>query len=281
MFVEVVRQNGFSRAAPILLTTQSTVSKAVRRLEHELGAPLIDRIGHRITPTEAGEVVYRRASRILAERDTLLTELEDLRGVKVGRLRLGLPPVNTSTIFGPVLALYRNRHPAIEIQCVEQGGELLKGKVLSGEVDLAVALLPVSDEFAWQEVTREPLVAVLPAHHALLGQDSVELASLRHLPFILFASGYSITRVVLEACRRLDFEPTVAAQTCQVELLVELVRSGLGVGFLPRMIAERCAADYVVLAEPHTEWHLAMIWRKDSYLSKAARAWLGILRDCN
>src|SRR5262245_5526524 len=132
MFVEVVRQNGISRAAPVLLTTQSTVSKAVRRLEHELGAPLIDRIGHRITPTEAGEAVYRRASQILAERDTLLTELEDLRGLKVGRFRLGLPPINTSTIFAPALALYRNRHPAIELQFVEEGGELLKGKVLLG-----------------------------------------------------------------------------------------------------------------------------------------------------
>src|SRR5580692_6896960 len=65
-FVEVVRQGGFSQAAKTVFATQSTVSKAVKQLEDECGVLLLDRIGHRSKLTAAGEIVYRRAQRILA-----------------------------------------------------------------------------------------------------------------------------------------------------------------------------------------------------------------------
>src|SRR5271154_1522369 len=95
-FVEVVRQGGFSQAAKVVFATQSTVSKAVKQLEDELGVSLLDRIGHRSTLTSAGDVVYRGALKLLAERDNLLAELDDLRGLKRGTLRLGFPQVGSS-----------------------------------------------------------------------------------------------------------------------------------------------------------------------------------------
>jgi DNA-binding transcriptional LysR family regulator len=82
--------------AKVVFTTQSTVSKAVKQLEIELGVPLLDRKGHRSRLTADGDVVYRRALKILAERDDLVTELDELRGLKQGTLRLGLPPVGSS-----------------------------------------------------------------------------------------------------------------------------------------------------------------------------------------
>src|SRR5271165_3740191 len=91
-FVEVVRQGGFSQAAKTVFATQSTVSKAVKQLESEIGVRLLDRVGHASKLTAAGEIVYHRAIRMLAERDDLLMELDELRGLKRGALRLGLPP---------------------------------------------------------------------------------------------------------------------------------------------------------------------------------------------
>jgi DNA-binding transcriptional LysR family regulator len=82
IFVEVVRNNGFSRAAAVSSVTQSTVSKIIKQLEHELGAPIIDRIGRRATPTDLGSVVYRHALKILADRDNMIVELGDIRSLK-------------------------------------------------------------------------------------------------------------------------------------------------------------------------------------------------------
>jgi len=281
-FVEVVRQGGFSQAAKVVFATQSTVSKAVKQLEEEVGVPLLDRIGHRSTLTDAGEVVYRRAVKMLAQRDDLLAELDDLRGLRRGTLRLGLPPVGSSTLFAPLFAIYRQRHPRVDIRLTEHGSDRLEELLRAGEIDLAASLLPISEDFEWQEVRREPLVALIPLDHALARLTSVTLADLKDLPFVLFESGFALNRIILGACVRHGFEPQVAARSSQIDFLVELAATGLGVAFLPRMIAEQRphpAVRYVQLAEPQTDWTIAMVWRRGAYLSHAARIWLGLVRE--
>ncbi|MGO1344268.1 LysR family transcriptional regulator [Chromohalobacter japonicus] len=281
-FVEVVRQGGFSQAAKTVFATQSTVSKAVKQLEEEIGLPLLDRIGHRSVLTAAGEVVYRRGVKLLAGRDDLLTELDEIRGLKRGALRLGLPPVGSSTLFAPLFAVYSQRYPGIEVRLVEHGSAQLQESLRAGEIDFAGALLPTSEEFDWQMVRREPLVALLPSNHRLVGKRSISLADLKKTPFILFESGFALHRVILDASRRAGFEPNVVAQSSQIDFMIELVGAGLGAAFLPRMIATQrrnAVVRHVLLDEPGTEWIMAMVWRRDAYLSGAAKAWLELVRE--
>lgn len=281
-FVEVVRQGGFSQAAKVVAATQSTVSKAVKQLEDEIGVPLLDRLGHRSTLTAAGEIVYRRALRILTERDDLLRELNELRGLRRGLLRLGLPPVGSSTLFAPQFATYRAQYPGIDIRLVEHGSARLEEMLLAGELDLAVSLLPVSEEFEWQEVLREPLEVILSANDPLAQRTTVRFAALRTHPFILFESGFALNRVILQACGQHAFEPEVAARSTQIDFMVALVAAGLGIAFLPRMLAEQRRQPlvrHVAIVEPDMVWDVAMIWRRGAYLSHAARAWLAMLAD--
>jgi DNA-binding transcriptional LysR family regulator len=281
-FVEVVRQRGFTQAAKKVFATQSTVSKAIKQLEDEIGVPLLDRIGHRSQPTAAGEIVYQRALRMLAERDDLIAELDELRGLKRGTLRLGLPPVGSSTLFAPLFAIYRQRYPGIDIRLVEHGSNRLEELVASGELELAASLLPVSEGFEWQDVRREPLTVLVSANHELSRRRSLDLPTLRNLPFILFETGFALNRIILDACRRHGFEPAVAAQSSQIDFIVELAAAGLGIGFLPRMIAEQrkhSSVKRIPLSEPHTDWHIAMIWRRGGFLSHAAKAWLDLAQN--
>src|ERR1700740_1429210 len=101
-FVEVVRQGGFSRAAETLHLTQSTVSKAVQQLEQELGTLLLERIGHRTLLTPAGEILFNRGVKLLADREDVLVAMRELRGLKRGTLRLGLPPIGSDMLFAPL-----------------------------------------------------------------------------------------------------------------------------------------------------------------------------------
>ena len=281
-FVEVIRQGSFSQAAKVVFATQSTVSKAVKQLEDELGVSLLDRTGHRSKLTSAGEIVYRRALRILAESDDLAAELDALRGLKRGTLRLGLPPIGSSNLFAPLFAIYRGRYPGIDIRLVEHGSQRLEEILLAGDIDLAASLLPVSDDFEWQDVTTEPLVVVLPWSHPLAHEKATDLGSLRDFPFILFEAGFGLNKIILDACRRRGFEPTIVARSSQIDFILELAAAGLGAAFLPRMIVEQrshIAAARVLLAEPQTEWHIAMIWRRGAYLPHAAQAWLALARE--
>jgi DNA-binding transcriptional LysR family regulator len=281
VFVEVVRQGGFSQAAKVVFATQSTVSKAIKQLEDELGVPLLDRLGRRSTLTAPGEAVYQRALKILAEKDDLVAELDELRGLKRGTLRLGIPPVGTM-LFAPVFAAYHSRYPGIDVRLVEPTGDQAKAMLLTGSVDLISALLPVSDEFEWQEIRNEPLAALLPLSHPLVGKKSIELPHLRETPFILFDASFALHRLVMSACSRRGFEPTIVAASSQVDFMIELAASGLGVAILPRIVVERRnhpAIGVIPLLEPELEWRLAMAWRRGGYLSPAAKAWLSLLRE--
>ena len=274
--VAVVREGGFSRAAKKLHLTQSTVSKAVKQLEDELGVKLLDRGSQPNPLTEEGRRVYAKAVAMLAEGEALETELRELRGLKTGTLRLGLPAIGSSIVFARRFAEYRRRFPGVEIQLVEGGSKDLEAMVLAGELDLAASLLPVSKEFAWQEVRREPIEVLLPAGHRLAKRREVTLKALANEPFILYPPGFALHRMVLDACKRSGFEPKVVAESSQVDFVMELVASKMGIAFVPRMIArQRPDIKCVALTEPALFWNLALIWRRGGYLSEAAKAWAG------
>ena len=280
-FVEVVRQGGFSAAAKTLCATQSTVSKAVKQLEDEIGLVLLDRAANRQTLTAAGQIVLRRAQAMLAQRDDLGAELDELRGLQRGSLRIGFPPIGSDVLFAPIFARYRRRYPGIDIQLVEHGSKRLEEMVLAGELDLGASLLPVSDVFAFQSLRCEPIDALLAVDHPLAQTDGVALTDLAALPFILFEAGFALNPMILEACGGCGFTPAITARSSQINFIIELVAAGVGVGFLPRMIAQRRAhpgIKAVPLSSPALVWHMALVWRQAGYLSHAAKAWLELAR---
>jgi DNA-binding transcriptional LysR family regulator len=264
-----------------VFATQSTVSKAVKQLENEFGVLLLDRVGHRSTLTAAGEIVYRRALRILAERDDLLSELDEVRGLKRGSLRLGLPPMVSSILFAPLLAIYRKRYPGIDIRLVENGIDRLEEILWSGDIDFAASTIPVTEGLEWQSVRREPVVALLPAQEFAARKKTIDLIDLKQTPFILFDPGFAISRLVTVACRRAGFEPTVATRSSQLDFIMELVAAGMGIAFVPKMVAEQRRRPGLrsLLVNPRIDWHVGMTWRRGAYLSHAAKAWLTLVRE--
>ncbi|MCL7997772.1 LysR family transcriptional regulator [Brucella sp. 21LCYQ03] len=281
-FVEVVRQGGFSAAARTINATQSTVSKTVRQLEDELGLILLDR---EVTPprlTSAGEIVYRRALAMLTEKDDMLSELGELRGLKRGLLRLGLPPIGSSVLFAPIFAAFTRLYPDIDIQLVEHGSKRLEELLLAGDVELAASLLPVEESFEWQAVRCEPVVALLPADHSFTDDGGIALADIVSLPFILFESGFALNHIILDACHQRGFTPNIAVRSSQIDFIVELVAANMGIGFLPKMIAEQRKHPGVRIHQIRNvqlDWDMALVWRKGAFLSHAARAWLTLCKS--
>jgi len=280
--VEVVRHGGFSAAAKAINATQPTLSKAVRQLEDELGVVLLDRAAPRPQLTAAGEIVYRRALGMLATRADMIAELDELRGLRRGSLRLGLPPLGAATLFAPLFALYRARYPGIDVRLAEHGSKRLEEIVLAGELEMVGSLIPAPEVFESQSVTCEPMMVVLPRDHPLAVRPALMMADLAGVPLILFEIGFALNPVLEAACARNGFSPNLAARSGQIDFIVALVASGLGVGFLPKTIAEHHATAQVRLVqldEPQTQWHMGFVWRRGAYLSHAARAWLDLARE--
>ncbi|HWT99181.1 MAG TPA: LysR family transcriptional regulator [Terriglobales bacterium] len=280
-FVEVVKQGGFSAAAETIHASQPTISKAVRQLEDELGGALLERLGHQVRMTAMGELVYRRAQVMLAERETLVAELAELRGLKRGRLRIGIPQLGSSIIFAPLVTQYRLRYPEIEIDLAERGSVPLKDALRSGALDLAAAIEPIEEEFDRLSMRDEPMMVLLPPNHPLSGRKAIKLAELADDNFILFEAGFTLNELIHEACRRHGFVPRAAARSSQPDFITVLVATGLGIALLPRLVVEGrqdLPVQVALLDEPDVRWRLSLIWRRGAMLAPAAQAWLDLTR---
>eukprot|EP01034_Spumella_vulgaris_P028219 gene28219-35038_t len=124
-FIETARLSSFTQAAEALHVTQSTISKMVRQLEDEVGAPLLVRDGRRLTPTDTGAVVYARGEEMLATLRQLQLEVRDTQARQRGTLAIGIPPM-INLLFTPVLKAFRERHPGIALALSEDTGQAIE-----------------------------------------------------------------------------------------------------------------------------------------------------------
>ncbi|MFE1816080.1 LysR family transcriptional regulator [Metapseudomonas otitidis] len=281
-FVEVVRQGSFTQAAKTLHATQSTISKQVAQLEQRLGVLLLERNGPNLRLTDAGTLVLRRADELLRLRQDLYSELDDLSQLARGELRLGLPLLGGEVMFAELFAAYRQRYPNIVVRLFEGGSKLMEEALLRGELDIGGSLTPNDPALAFQPFCNEPLDVLLPEAHELAGCDGIALAQLKDAPFLLYQQSFTLNDRLLLACRQAGFTPREVGRSGQADFLAALVAAGQGVVLLPRIVArtlERPGLRRVPLVEPDLRWDIAFVWRQGAYLSRAAQAWLDLLKE--
>jgi DNA-binding transcriptional LysR family regulator len=281
-FVEVVRRGGFTQAASTLNATQSTVSKQVAQLERSLGVLLLERSGPQVRLTDAGAVVLRRAEEMLGLRQELLTELDDLSQLNRGELRLGLPLLGGEVYFAELMAEYHRRYPNIAIRLSEGGSRLLDQAVLRGELEVGAVLTPNDPDLEYLAYLNEPLDVLVPASHPRAGAGSLSLSELAGSPFLFYQQSFTLNDRLRQACRQAGFEPAEGGRSGQADFLAALVAADQGVVLLPRRVAisqERAGAVRLLLSDPPMHWDIVFIWRRGAYLSRAAQAWLELIRE--
>lgn len=283
VFDAVVRAGGFTRAAAALHLTQPAISKTIRALEDELGTPLLVREGRQVRLTDAGQVVFEQGQRVLAAGERLHEELDALGSLMRGQLTIGLPPMVGSAFFAPVLGSFSASHPGIELVLTEKGARDLERGIMAGELELGVTVLPqATDGLDTLAFSSEDIYLLAPADSAWASRTEVGIEDLREEALILFNEGFALAERIDEACRNAGFRPRVAARSGQWDFIAELVGARLGLALLPRRLCERLDPARFLwrpLLRPRIPWHLAIIWRRDAYLSHAARAFLTLTQE--
>lgn len=280
--IEVARLKSFTRAAEALYITQPTISKMVKGLEEELGVVLFDRIGKRIELTDAGQLIVTKAQQIVAEYQNMAAELDDLRNMKRGHLRIGLPPMVGASFFPNVIGKFHERYPDITIQLFEDGAKKVEHDVVEGLLDAGVAVLPTLQEgLASFPFVEERLLLVLPLSHRLSQRDQVHLQELSEEDFVLFRQDFTLHDRIIATCTQLGFQPRIVYESSQWDLISEMVAVGLGITLLPETICREIGDKRVRITPltPVIPWKLGMIWRDDRYLSYATREWVHFARE--
>src|SRR5512139_423123 len=204
-FVAVAEVRHFTQAAEQVGITQPSLSKQIHALETDLGAPLFERVRGNITLTAAGEVLLPLAKRILADVDTATREVQELVGLRRGRVRLGATPSLATSLAPPVLRRFRDAHPTVDLKVEEGGSQDLVRDLLRGDLDLALIIMPAAGTdpgLRTDPILRESLVVAsvepLPAAE---GVGELLMSDLRHQPLVMFREGYDLRDATLQACR--------------------------------------------------------------------------------
>jgi DNA-binding transcriptional LysR family regulator len=277
-FVEVAKQKNFTKASRILLVSQPSISKMIKSLEEELKITLLDRSERKIELTDAGVIVYEQALKILQSVEDVYASVNELVQVKKGTVKLGLMPTTGVLLFPNVLAGFKKEYPQIDIQMVEYNAKQLKLKVEQGDIDLGITVKPVNSElFETIPLLSEELVVLVDSGHWLVKRESVRLSDLKNESFILLTEDYALHDVVTQACMQSGFEPTVAYKSSLWDLIGEMVATKLGISLIPRSMVSRFnnkSVHAISISNPLIEWELVLIYKKNKYLSYAARTFI-------
>jgi DNA-binding transcriptional LysR family regulator len=280
----VAEERHFTRAAAREHIAQPALSQQIRRLEDELGVPLVQRTTRRVALTDAGELLVARARRILAEVDAAQTEMQGLRGIHTGRVTVGaihtMGPVDVSL----TLAIFHERHPGVELTVREHSSEELAEMLRVDELDLA--FLSVTERIeshglGLQQLVSEELVAVVRRDHPLARRRRVRMAELAGERFISYREGSRLRELLVSAGREAGYEPHVTLESNESQRIRQLVARGLGVAILPRSDAEGPGAEIaaVTLVGPGLTRDITLAWREGRRHAPAAAEFIELARQ--
>jgi DNA-binding transcriptional LysR family regulator len=285
-----VEEESFTRAAARLRVSQPGISSQIRRLERELGQPLLERRSRSVVPTPAGRAVLPHARAALAAVREVTGTMEELTGLLAGRVTVGHVAGVVTAIGAAALDLlvaFHREHPRIEIGLVEATSELLLGGLLSGDLDLAIVSLATDElapELAQLVLAEVPLVAVLPALSPWAPgatDAAVEPAELADVPLITMPHGSGMRERLEAAFAAAGVAPRVTFEATSHPFLVQLASRGLGAAILPGPVAVALApADHRILPlrAPQARSRTSLCWRAQGPSSPAARALLTYVR---
>jgi len=282
--VALADEQHFTRAAAREHIAQPALSQQIRRLEQEVGLALVERTTRKVTVTEAGKTLVARARRILSEVDAAKAEMQALAGVRAGHVSVG-----TMHTMGPVdvshaLAVFHERHPAVELTVREQSSEEL-GEMLRDDV-LDLAFLSVTERIETQglvlrQLVSEDLVAVLPRDHPLATRKRLRMAELADEQFVSYREGARLRELLTFAAHQAGFEPQIKLESNESERIRRLVARGMGVAILPQSDADRSAGHLAVaaLTEPSLRRDITLACREGRRLSPAASEFLELSKE--
>ncbi|MCE9677817.1 LysR substrate-binding domain-containing protein [Shewanella sp. AS1] len=283
-FVEIVNCGGFNRAAAKVHISQPALSKSLTQLESELELPLLTRgkRGTNICLTVHGETVYHYAQELLATKQALVDELNRLKGLDKGELKLGLAPLGSAELFAPIIAKYRRRFPKIHTQLLVRGGVEQTLALQQGEIELATGIVELTAEFTGIAIHTEPMVVVLPSRHPLAKRTQVPMRELNGCAQILFEPEFTLHKMIIHACENAGVVITNPTHVNQPDFGIALVAADIGVMILPKFIAMRYQSEGVAirdLTETDLSWRMSLFWLKNRPLSFAADAMIALLKE--
>ncbi|MFC8346300.1 LysR family transcriptional regulator [Streptomyces sp. NPDC057280] len=260
-FAGVARTEHVTRAALEMNVPQSTLSRAMVRLEQDLGVDLFARIGRTVSLTPSGRAFLTHVERALAEIERAAEEVRADADPATGKVAFGfLHTMGSETVPGLIRA-FRADHPRVRFSLVQNYGEAMIERLRAGELDLCLTSpVPDAPDLVARRLDEQKLRLVVPADHPLASRKRIRLAEAADETFVTLEPGYGLRRITDDLCKEAGFRPRVAFEGEEAETLRGLVAAGLGVALLPPPAVARPGVAELTVTAPRAVREIGVAW---------------------
>jgi len=234
VFEAVARLGSYTKAAEELYMAQPTVSVQMKKLSETVGMPLTEQIGKRIHLTEAGRVLHESCTEIFTILTGTSRELDNLRGMKSGRLQLAVS--TTGKYFAPrVLAEFVKEHPDIEVSLQIHNRATLIERMTQNQDDLYIFASPPDDiDVVTQVILPNPMVAYAHADHPLAREKKIPFTRFAEEPFLMREPGSGTRMIASKVFQEHGCKPKIRMELSTNEAIKQAIIAGLGVSIMSR-----------------------------------------------
>lgn len=233
VFEAIVRLGSYTRAAEELFLTQPTLSMQVRKLADAMGLPLFEHVGRNVKPTEAGLELYEACRTMFETLANLEMKIADLKGMKSGRLRMGV--ITTAKYFAPeILGDFSRLYPGVDLALKVTNREHLIERMHGNKDDLYIMGQAPEDELEVEAFpfAPNPLVVMAPRDHPLVGKKNIPMAEIAKEPFIIREPGSGIRDATFRAFKKYNIQPKIRMELGSNEAIKHAIVGGLGLSVL-------------------------------------------------
>lgn len=240
--------------------TQPALSRALRRVEREVGAELFQRAGRTLRLTPAGHAFAAHVDAVLDRYDQGVRDVRELVDPDAGTVPLAFLHTLGTWLVPRVISDFRERHPRARFELRQHGEEGLVAELVDGSADLVITSDdPGIPAIEWRRLLVEPLRLAVPPGHPLATRDEVRLADAAGETFNLLRPGYGLRDTTEKLCADAGFTPRVGFEGEEVETLRGLVTAGLGVALLPEP-RTASAAPHLRVTDVRSERDIGVAW---------------------
>ncbi|MFJ7953204.1 LysR family transcriptional regulator [Lysinibacillus sp. NPDC096418] len=283
-FVSVIEHMNFSKAAEKLHISQPSLSNAIKKLEQEIGSPLLERNTRKLHLTEAGQLLYERAIVVLKNIEILKLEIDEVVVHGTSEITIGVME-SIKHWLPKVISEYKNRYPKMVFHLVDiLGSERVKNSLRSYKTHLVITNQLIDDEdFEVKSLYEERLVAVLPLDHPLAEKEKLTIADICKEPFIIGKEGFQTRRDILNAFEKEGKDIKIQFVIERFEIALSLVRENLGISILPEKYLQGPTLKTIVQKEidsPYLRRNVYLVYMKNRHLPVAIHQLLIEIEQC-
>lgn len=266
-FIVLAETQNFHRAADRLNISQPPLTVAIRKLEEELGARLFHREPRGVQLTAAGFSALAPARAAIEQAAQVREAVRLGREGELGSISVGFVGSAINSVLPRVIPAFRFRYPGVELRLEEMTSVSIGVALASRQLDVGLVRLPLMQpgKLDISLIERDLLVAAVPAAHPLASLSCLALADIADEPLILHRAVSVLRSVVILACQDAGFTPRIAQEAMQVQTILSLVQSGLGIALVPARMAQANPENvrFLPLAEP-LQIEMGIVLRPDA-----------------